>query len=94
MYNPKITYHFSMDDIKRLNEQIKVIAENYHEEDTGWFHEEEGTHFIDENQNTFQIDILGRFLRNDEPEFDLHYVRLKKDGITFEFDYRIFQDKI
>jgi hypothetical protein len=94
MYNPKITYHFSMDDVKRLNNQIKVIAENYHEEDTGWFHEKEGMQFTDENQNTFEIDILGRFFRKDEPEYDLHYIRLKKDGITFEFDYRIFEDKI
>lgn len=83
-----------MDDVKRLNDRIKVIAENYHEEDTGWFHEKEGTQFTDENQNTFEIDILGRFFRKDEPEYDLHYVRLKKDGITFEFDYRIFQDRI
>jgi hypothetical protein len=94
MYNPKITYYFSMDDVKRLNEEIKGIAENFHEEDTGWFHEKEGMQFTDENQNTFEIDILGRFFRRDEPEYDLHYIRLKKDGITFEFDYRIFEDKI
>jgi hypothetical protein len=83
-----------MDDVKRLNEEIKGIAENFHEEDTGWFHEKEGMQFTDENQNTFEIDILGRFFRRDEPEYDLHYIRLKKDGITFEFDYRIFEDKI
>jgi len=50
--------------------------------------------FVDENGITFEIDILGRFFRRDEPEYDLHYIRLKKDGITFEFDYRIFEDKI
>jgi len=94
MYNPKITYHFSMDDIKRLNEEIKVIAENFHEEETGWFHENTGRLFADENGNVFEFDVLGRFFRKDEPDYDLHYVRLKKDGITFEFDYRIFQDRI
>jgi len=94
MYNPKITYHFSMDDIKRLNEEIKGIAENFHEEETGWFSENIGRQFVDENNNTFEIDVLGRFFRADEPDFDLHYIRLKKDGITFEFDYRIFQDRI
>jgi len=94
MYNPKITYHFSMDDIKRLNEEIKGIAENFHEEDTGWFQEKEGMNFVDANGITFEIDILGRFFSRDEPEYDLHYIRLKKDGITFEFDYRIFEDKI
>ena len=94
MYNPKITYHFSMDDIKRLNEEIKGIAENFHEEETGWFQEKEGMNFVDENGISFEIDILGRFFRRDEPEYDLHYIRLKKDGITFEFDYRIFEDSI
>ena len=93
MYNPKITYHFSMDDIKKLNQEIRIIAENY-EIDNGWFHENEGRQFIDEQGNVFAIDVLGRFFRKDEPEYDLHYVRLKKDGITFEFDYRIFQDRI
>jgi|688.fasta_scaffold2485633_1 hypothetical protein len=94
MYNPKITYHFSMDDVKRLNEEIKGIAENFHEEETGWFQENKGRQFTDENGNTFDFDILGRFFRADEPNFDLHYIRLKKDGIIFEFDYRIFQDHI
>lgn len=93
MYNPKITYHFSMDDVKRLNEEIKTIAENF-EQENGWFQENEGRQFTDENNNTFEIDILGRFFRADEPNFDLHYIRLKKDGIIFEFDYRIFQDHI
>jgi hypothetical protein len=93
MYNPKITYQFSMDDIKRLNEEIKAIAQTY-EQDNGWFQENEGRQFTDENGNVFEFDILGRFFRADEPNFDLHYVRLKKDGIIFEFDYRIFQDHI
>jgi len=93
MYNPKITYHFSMDDIERLNEEIKVIAQNF-EHENGWFHENEGRQFTDEKGNVFDFDVLGRFFRKDEPLFDIHYVRLKKDGITFEFDYRIFQDHI
>jgi hypothetical protein len=82
-----------MDDVKRLNEEIKGIAENF-EQENGWFQENEGRQFTDEKGNVFDFDILGRFFRADEPNFDLHYIRLKKDGITFEFDYRIFQDHI
>ena len=73
----------------------RVRGLRWHDFDcTGWFSENVGRQFTDENGNTFEFDVLGRFFRKDEPEYDLHYVRLKKDGITFEFDYRIFQDHI
>jgi hypothetical protein len=96
MYNPKITYHFSMDDIKRLNEEIKSIANNYNDDQTGWFEVDEKQHlvFVDEQDNMFTIHLRGRFFRSDDPEFDLDYVTLEKDGITFSFDINIFDDHV
>jgi hypothetical protein len=79
-----------------LNERIKAIAEAYHDDETGWF--DVGEHqqlvFIDDNDNVFAIHLLGRFWKKDDPEFDLDYVTLEKDGISFSFDINIFDDHI
>lgn len=93
MYCPKINYCFSMDDVKKLNQEIRIIAENY-EIDNGWFHENEGRQFIDEQGNVFAIDVLGRFSQRFEPDYELHYVRLKKDGMSFDFDVELFSEHI
>lgn len=96
MYCPKINYCFSADDIRTLNERIKSIAEAYHDDETGWF--DVGEHqeliFIDDNDNIFIIHLRGRFWRKDDPEFDLEYVTLEKDCISFSFDINIFDDHI
>ena len=96
MYCPKITYCFNEDDIRTLNERIKSIANNYNEEHTGWFEVDEDQHlvFVDEQDNMFTIHLRGRFWKNDDPEFDLDYVTLEKDGISFSFDINIFDDHV
>ena len=96
MYCPKINYCFNEDDIRTLNERIKSIALNYHEEHTGWFDVAEKEHlvFVDEQDNMFTIHLRGRFWKQDDPEFDLDYVTLEKDGISFSFDINIFDDHI
>ena len=50
MYCPKITYCFNDDDIRTLNERIKSIANNYNDDQTGWFEVDETQHltFVDE----------------------------------------------
>ena len=96
MYCPKISYCFIGDDIRTLNERIKSIALNYHEEETGWFDVAEKEHlvFVDEQDNMFTIHLRGRFFRSDEPNYDLEYLTLEKDGISFSFDVNIFDDKV
>ena len=96
MYCPKISYCFIGDDIRTLNERIKSIALNYHEEHTGWFEVDEDQHlvFVDEQDNMFTIHLRGRFWKQDDPEFDLDFVTLEKDGISFSFDINIFDDHI
>lgn len=96
MYCPKITYCFSEDDIRTLNERIKSIANNYNDDQTGWFDVDETQHlvFIDEQDNMFTIHLRGRFFRSDDPEFDLDYVTLEKDGISLSFDINIFDDHV
>lgn len=96
MYCPKINYCFSDDDIRTLNERIKSIAEAYHDDETGWFDVGEHQHlvFIDENDNIFGINVIGRFWRKFDPEFELEVVELTKDGIVFSFDVNIFEDSI
>lgn len=96
MYCPKITYCFSSEDVQRLNAIIKSIANNYNCDQTGWFDvaEKENLDFIDEQKNTFIIHLRGRFWKADDPEFDLDYVTLEKDGISLSFDINIFDDHI
>jgi hypothetical protein len=96
MYCPKISYCFIGDDIRSLNERIKSIANNYNDDQTGWFEVDEKQHlvFVDEQDNMFTIHLRGRFFRSDEPEFDLEYVTLEKDGISFSFDVNIFDDHV
>lgn len=96
MYCPKITYCFSDFDVERLNERIKSIANNYNCDQTGWFDVDETQHlvFVDEQDNMFTIHLRGRFWKNDDPEFDLDYVTLEKDGISLSFDINIFDDHI
>ena len=96
MYCPKITYCFNDDDIRTLNERIKSIANNYNDDQTGWFEVDETQHlvFVDEQDNMFTIHLRGRFFRSDEPNYDLEYVNLEKDGISFSFDVNIFDDKV
>lgn len=96
MYCPKITYCFSADDIRTLNERIKSIANNYNCDQTGWFDVDETQHlvFVDEQDNMFTIHLRGRFFRSDDPEFDLDYVTLEKDGISLSFDINIFDDHV
>ena len=96
MYCPKITYCFSDDDIRTLNERIKSIANNYNDDETGWFevNEEQQLTFFDEQDNMYTINLRGCFWKNDDPEFDLDFVTLEKDGISFSFDVNIFDDHI
>ncbi len=97
MYCPKITYCFIGDDIRTLNEQIKNIAKEFQDEDNGgWFSVDETNNlvFIDEQDNLYTIHLRGRFFRSDDPEFDLDFVTLEKDGISFSFDVNIFDDHI
>ena len=96
MYCPKINYCFNEDDIRTLNERIKSIANNYNDDQTGWFEVDEKQHlvFVDDQDNMFTIHLRGRFFRSDDPEFDLDYVTLEKDGITFSFDINIFYDHV
>ncbi len=96
MYCPKITYCFNDDDIRALNERIKSIANNYNDDQTGWFEVDEKQHlvFIDEQDNLYVIHLRGRFWRNGEPDFNLEYVTLEKDGISFSFDVDIFDDHL
>jgi hypothetical protein len=96
MYCPKINYCFNEDDIRTLNERIKSIANNYNDDQTGWFEVDEKQHlvFVDEQDNMFVIHLRGRFFRSDDPEFDLDYVTLEKDGISFSFDINIFDDHV
>ena len=96
MYCPKITYCFIGDDIRTLNERIKNIAKDYQEEDSGWFSVNETNNlvFIDEQDNLYVIHLRGRFWRKGEPDFNLEYVTLEKDGISFSFDVDIFDDHL
>ena len=96
MYCPKITYCFNEDDIRTLNERIKSIANNYNDDQTGWFEVDETQHlvFVDEQDNMFTIHLRGRFFRSDEPNYDLDFVNLEKDGISFSFDINIFDDHV
>lgn len=96
MYCPKITYCFSDFDVERLNERIKSIANNYNDDQTGWFDVDETQHlvFVDEQDNMFTINLRGRFWKADDPEFDLDYVTLEKDGISLSFDINIFDDHV
>jgi hypothetical protein len=96
MYCPKITYCFNDDDIRTLNERIKVIANNYNDDQTGWFEVDQEQHlvFIDDLDNMYTINLRGRFWRKDEPNFDLEFVRLEKDGISFHFDTEMFDEKV
>ena len=50
--------------------------------------------FVDEQDNMYTISLRGRFWKNDDPEFDLDFVTLEKDGISFSFDINIFDDHI
>jgi hypothetical protein len=96
MYCPKITYCFIGDDIRTLNERIKTIAQAYDDDETGWFSVDETNNlvFIDEQDNLYVIHLRGRFWRKDEPNFDLEFVRLEKDGISFHFDTEMFDEKV
>jgi hypothetical protein len=97
MYCPKITYCFVADDIQTLNERIKTIAKDFQEEDNGgWFsvNEKNNLVFIDENDNLYLIHLRGHFWRKGEPDFNLVYVTLEKDGISFSFDTDIFDDQL
>jgi hypothetical protein len=96
MYCPKITYCFSDEDISALNERIKAIANNYNDDQTGWFKVDETQHlvFIDDLDNMYTINLRGRFHKNDDPDFDLDYVTLEKDGVSFSFDLDIFDDHL
>jgi hypothetical protein len=96
MYCPKINYCFNDNDILLLNKRIKAIALNYHEEHTGWFDvgKNDQLVFIDEQENMFLIYLRGRFFRRDEPDFDLEFVRLEKDKISFDFEIKMFDDHI
>jgi len=96
MYCPKITYCFSDEDISTLNERIKAIANNYNDDQTGWFevNEEQNLTFVDDQDNMYIINLRGRFWRNDDPDFDLDFVTLEKDGISFSFDTDIFDDQL
>ena len=96
MYCPQITYCFNEDDVRTLNERIKDIANNYNDDQTGWFEVDEKQHlvFVDDQDNMFVIHLRGRFWRNDDPEFDLDFVNLEKDGISFSFDINIFDDHL
>lgn len=96
MYCPKITYCFNDDDIRTLNERIKSIANNYNDDQTGWFVVDEQQHltFVDEQDNMYTISLRGRFWKNDDPDFDLYFVKLEKDGVSFSFDVNIFDDHI
>jgi hypothetical protein len=85
------------DDIQTLNQQIKNIAKEFQDEDNGgWFSVDETNNlvFIDEQDNLYTIHLRGRFFRSDEPNYDLEYVTLEKDGISFSFDVNIFDDHI
>jgi hypothetical protein len=96
MYCPKITYCFSDDDIRTLNERIKSIANNYNDDQTGWFEVDQEQHlvFIDDLDNMYNINLRGRFFRQYDTEFDLDFVTLEKDGISFSFDINIFDDHL
>ena len=97
MYCPKISYCFIGDDIRTLNERIKTIAKDFQDEDNGgWFSVDETNHliFIDEQDNLYTIHLRGKFWRKDENEFNLEYVTLEKDGISFSFDVDIFDDHL
>jgi len=97
MYCPKITYCFIGDDIRTLNERIKNIAKDFEEEgNSGWFSVDERQHlvFIDEQDNLYTIHLRGHFWRKGEPDFNLEYVTLEKDGISFSFDTDIFDDQL
>jgi hypothetical protein len=50
--------------------------------------------FIDDLDNMYTINLRGRFWKNDDPEFDLDFVTLEKDGISFSFDVNIFDDHL
>jgi hypothetical protein len=95
-YCPRVSYCFTKDDMNTLNERIKAIALNYHEEHTGWFDVDETQHliFVDDQDNMYTIYLRGRFWRADEPNFDLEFVRLEKDGISFHFDTEMFDDHV
>jgi hypothetical protein len=92
MYCPKITYYFSVEEIKALDKRIQEIARTYYEGDTGWFNVGEYEHltFIDDNDNMYSIHLRGRFWRKDESQYDLEYVSLEKDGVIFNFDPNLF----
>jgi len=97
MYCPKISYCFIGDDIRTLNEQIKTIAKDFQDEDNGgWFSIDEKNNlvFIDEQDNLYVIHLRGKFWRKGERDFNLEYVTLEKDGISFSFDVNIFDDQI
>lgn len=96
MYCPKITYCFNDDDVRTLNERIKSIANNYNDDQTGWFEVDETQHlvFVDDQDNMYTIHLRGRFWKNDDAEFDLDFVTLEKDGISFSFDTDIFDDHL
>ncbi len=96
MYCPKINYCFNEEDVRALNKRIKEIANNYNDDQTGWFEVDEKQHliFVDKHWNTFTIYLRGRFWRNSDPEFDLDFVDLVKDGISFSFDVNIFDDHL
>ena len=96
MYCPKINYCFVEDDIRTLNERIKTIAKDYRDEETGWFDVSEKDHlvFVDEQDNMFTIYLLGRFWRKDENDFEIEYIILEKDGISFSFEKNIFDDHL
>ena len=96
MYCPKITYCFSVADLKEINEQIKLIATNYEETEGGWFNtsESDNIKFIDGAGKSFVLCVRGQFFRRGEGEYDLEYVMLIADGITLHFETRLFDDKL
>lgn len=96
MYCPKITYCFSATDLKELNKQIKVLAVNYEETESGWFNVVEGDNvtFTDEAGKIFVLSICGQFFRRGEGEYDLEHVMLIADGITLHFEVRLFDDQL
>ena len=96
MYCPKITYCFSVADLKEINEQIKLIATNYEETEGGWFNtsESDNIKFIDQAGKSFVLCVRGQFFRRGEGEYDLEYVMLLADEITLHFETRLFDDKL